>query len=343
MYSAGVPLAEKKRDSQIEADADSSGGSDDEHSPPERSLPPVTIEEIQKKLTDSFSRKMEEWERQKYRRQNSQSYEGRDTSQKGYKPERQKSKKTKEEKEKEKMEKMREREIMRVEREQQKLEKERIRIEKERLKALEREAKIEKMKGRLSQPDMESKLKNPILGPLTEYKVTSDFAKKLHEWEVKKGKDISTALYLEARTRSQQFAMEYQNASSILRRNGEEEETDTGDTESGIRKTSSESDDMFLMDDSDKVSESEIKSKGQKPPPLSLLPCFDSPEVSPGFPISEDSSLEENISATTESMTQTNILRYGHCLMVFILNCLTPITGICKQYRSRSDFSRRTA
>ena len=254
---------------------------------------------------------MEEWERQKYRRQNSQSYDGRDSSQKNYKPERQKSKKTKEEKEKEKMEKMREREIMRVEREEQKLEKERIRIEKERLKALEREAKIEKMKDRLSQPDMDAKLKNPILSPLTEYKVTTDFAKKLHEWEVMKGKDISTALYLEARKRSQQFALEYQNASTMLRRNGDEDETDTADGESTARKTSSESDDMFLMDESDKTSESETKTKGQKPPPLSLLPCYDSPEVSPGFPMSEDSSLEESTSATTESMTQSNIIRYG--------------------------------
>ena len=312
-FTSGVPVSEKKRDSQIEADADSSGGSDDEGqmSPERHSGPPaVGIEEIQKSLTESFARKMEEWERQKYRRQGSQTYEGRDGSQKSYKPDRQKSKKSKEEKEREKLEKQREREILRVSREEQKLEKERLRIEKERLRALEREAKIEKMKGRLSQPDMDVKLKNPILSPLTEYKVTSDFARKLHEWEVIKGKDISTAMYLEARKRSLQFALEYQNASTMLRKNGEEEESEEVDTESGLRKTSSESDEMFTMDESEKASESDSsRIKGEKPPPLTLMPCYDSPELSPGVLMSEDSSLEDNISATTDSMTQANISR----------------------------------
>ena len=311
LFHKGVPLSEKKRDSQIEADADSSGGSDDEGQiSPERHGQPVPIEEIQKSLTESFARKMEEWERQKYRRQGSQSYDSRDGSQKSHKPDRQKSKKTKEEKEKEKLEKQREREILRVSREEQKLEKERFRIEKERLRALEREAKIEKMKGRLSQPDMDVKLKNPILSPLTEYKVTSDFARKLHEWEVMKGKDISTAMYLEARKRSLQFALEYQNASTMLRKNGEEEESEDVDTESGLRKTSSESDEMFTMDDSEKASESDSsRIKGEKPPPLTLMPCYDSPELSPGVLMSEDSSLEDNISATTDSMTTANISR----------------------------------
>ena len=311
LFHKGVRLSEKKRDSQIEADADSSGGSDDEGQiSPERHHQPISIEEIQKSLSDSFSRKMEEWERQKYRRQGSQSYEIHEGSQKSYKPERQKSKKTKEEKEKEKMERIREREILRVSREEQKLEKERMRIEKERLKALEREAKIEKMKDRLSQPDMEAKLKNPILSPFTEYKVTSDFARKLHEWEVKKGKDVSTAMYLEARKRSLQFALEYQNASTILRKNGEEEEeSEDLDTESGLRKTSSESDEMFQMDESERAWESDSKVKGEKPPPLTLMPFYDSPDLSPGVLVSEDSSLEDNVSATTDSMTQANISR----------------------------------
>ncbi|GFR86197.1 hypothetical protein ElyMa_002461000 [Elysia marginata] len=107
---------------------------------------PAHLEEIQKKMTDSFSRKMQ------------------------------------------------------VEREQLKLEKEKLRLEKERLRALEREAKLEKIKGRLSQTEQESSFKNPVLGPLAEYKVTADFAHKLHQWELKKGlsHDVSNSIYLEA-------------------------------------------------------------------------------------------------------------------------------------------------
>ncbi|WAQ97517.1 hypothetical protein MAR_030207, partial [Mya arenaria] len=221
--------------------------------------------------------------------------------------ERPKSKKTKEEKEREKLEKLREREILRVEREEQKLEKERIRIEKERMKALEREAKIEKMKGRLSQPDMEAKLKNPVLGPLTEYKVTADFARKLHEWEVMKGKDISTAMYLEAQKRSLQFTQEYQNAYQILNNTPEvaHDRPITTDTDDGqMRKTSSESEDMFLMDEPD----GGLPRDRRKPPPLTLIPCGESPEHSPGAPVSDDSSMDDRSTETMESMTQHNII-----------------------------------
>lgn len=293
----------------MEQEIDTSSDETEEVStPPERPRQSVNVAEIQLKLSDSFSRKMEEWERQKYRRQTHS--EDKEIQQKPSFKDRPKSKKTKEEKEKEKLEKMREREIMRVEREQQKLDKERIRIEKERLKALEREAKIEKMKGRLSQPDMEAKLKNPVLSPLSEYKVTTDFARKLHEWEVLKGKGTSTAMYLEAQKRSLQFSQEYRNAHNILRRSTEDvRETTTTDTDDApLRKTSSESEDIFLMDEPDREV-SAVKVKGEKPPPLSLIPCYDSPEPSPGAPLSDDSSLDDQTSETTESMTAANILR----------------------------------
>lgn len=249
---------------------------------------------------------MEEWERQKYRRQTAVSPDAKEQIQQKSFKERTKSKKTKEEKEREKLEKLREREIMRVEREQQKLEKERMRIEKERLKALEREAKIEKMKGRLSQPDMESKLKNPVLSPLTEYKVTADFARKLHEWEILKGKDTSTAMYLEAQKRSLQFSLEYHNAHNILTK-PETSATDTDDAQ--LRKTSSESDDMFLMDESEREEPPREKVKGQKPPPLTLIPCLDTPDHSPGGHVSDESSLDDRVTETTGSMTAANIAR----------------------------------
>lgn len=286
-----------------ETDSSSDEGEELSTSPERGQRQSVNVQEMQRKLTDSFTRKMEEWERQKFRRAGSTPADAKDIPQ--VKPQRQKSKKTKEEKEREKMEKMREREILRVEREQQKLEKERMRIEKERLKALEREAKIEKMKGRLSQPDMESKLKNPVLGPLTEYKVTADFARKLHEWEVMKGKEGSTAMYFEAQKRSLQFSQEYQNATNILSKaEGGAETTDTDEPQ--MRKTSSESDDIFVMDDADPIVG---KVNGDKPAPLSLMPCFDSPEQSPGAQVSDDSSLDDHTTETVESMTQANIAR----------------------------------
>ncbi|XP_052240409.1 uncharacterized protein LOC127851019 isoform X3 [Dreissena polymorpha] len=301
--------SEKKRDSQIEQEHETDSSDEETESvttSPSESARQSTVSDMQRRLTDSFSRKMEEWERQKYRRNPSTPGEIKDMPQKTSFKERQKSKKTKEEKEKEKYMKLREREILRVEREEQKLEKEKMRIEKERLRALEREAKIEKMKGRLSQPDMESKFKNPVLGPLTEYKVTADFARKLHEWEVLKGMDSSTAMYLEAQKRSLQFSLEYHNAHNILNNKGEttQESSATDAEESQMRKTSSESEDMFLMDEPDGASQ---KVKGQKPPPLALIPYYGSPEPSPGAPVSEDSSLDDQSTETMESMTQHNI------------------------------------
>lgn len=165
---------------------------------------PAHLEEIQRRMTDSFSRKMLEWEKLKYRSslssQREPSPEIERKGSKGRKDERQKSKRSREDKEKEKLEKMREREMQKVEREQLKLEKEKIRLEKERLRALEREAKLEKIKGRLCQTEQDSSFKNPVLGPLAEYKVTADFAHKLHQWELKKGlsHDVSNSIYLEA-------------------------------------------------------------------------------------------------------------------------------------------------
>ncbi|KAK3601782.1 hypothetical protein CHS0354_041697 [Potamilus streckersoni] len=301
----------KRRDGQMEQDGESSSeeSMDEITTPPEQRSQSISVEEMQRKLTDSFSRKMQDWERRKYRRDTAQSIETKESSSHVTR-DRQKSKKSKEEKEREKLEKMRERELQRVEREEHKLEKERIRIEKERLKALEREAKIEKMKGRLSQPDMESKYKNPILSPLTEYKVTSDFARKLHEWEMRRGRALSTAMYIEAQQRSQQFAKEYRNAASILKMdNGAEKERKVDQRDEQERKTSDESDDnFFIPDEPAKDVPTPAKVRGQKPPPLTLIPCIDSPEeVSPATRCSDDSSLDDTTIDTVESMTQSNI------------------------------------
>ncbi|KAK3091710.1 hypothetical protein FSP39_022073 [Pinctada imbricata] len=257
--------------------------------PPDGQNQPINIEEIQKKLTDSFSRKMEEWEKRKYRREGSPAMDRKDSSSKliSRKDDRQKSKRSKEEKDREKLEKQRERELQRVEREQHKLEKEKLRLEKERLKALEREARLEKMKGRLSQPDMESKFKNPILSPLAEYKMTSTFAKKLHEWEARRGQSssVSMATYLETQQRS----------------------LEAGDFSPPKGKI-----EFSLEDPSPPGPSTGTKlAKGQKPPPLTLMPCTDSPEeVSPGARSrSSLDSFGEDTSVTMESMTEANISR----------------------------------
>lgn len=255
------------------------GSPDGTASPLETSAQSINVEDMQKKLTDSFSRKMEEWERRKYRRE-SPTLDRKDSGGKSAKKDdRPKTRgKSKVEKDKEKLDKMRGREMRRVEIEQQKLEKDKIRIEKERLKALEREARLEKLKGRLSQPEMESKFKSPILAPLAEYKVTSDFAKKLHEWEMRKGiTSVSMATYYESQLR----------------------QTDQGQ----------QAEYSGQKDSDDEVWNEPKQVKGQKPPPLILQPCFDSPEeASPGGR-SSDGSFDDNTSITMESMTENNIKR----------------------------------
>lgn len=255
------------------------GSPDGASTPLEVSIQSINVEDMQKKLSDSFSRKMEEWEKRKYRKDSaSPTLQRKDSGGRVIKKEeRQKSRKSKVEKDKEKLERQREREMQRVEREQQKLEKEKIRLEKERLRALEREARIEKMKGRLSQPDMDSKFKSPILAPLAEYKVTSDFARKLHEWEMRKGiSSVSMATYFESQLRRAEHLQQ--------------------------------ADYPGQKDSDDDVAWSEpSKVKGKKPPPLNLQPCLDSPEeTSPGGR-SSDGSFDDNTSITMESMTENNI------------------------------------
>ncbi|KAI8796512.1 microtubule-associated protein futsch, partial [Biomphalaria glabrata] len=247
--------------------------------------PTINVEEIQMRITDSFSRKMQEWERMKYK---SPAAPARDTSpemerklSKARKEERQKSKRSREEKEKEKWERQRERDIQKVEREQQKLEKEKVRIEKERLRTLEREAKLEKLKGRLSQSEADSSCKSPTLTSLAEYKVTADFARKLHEWELRKGlsHDVSNSIFREA-----------QELSLKLSEEDSEDQAEKG----GPRG----------------VPRAEGGRKGVPPPPLTLQPYWDSPEdTSPVERLSEVSLGDEETctSVTEECLTKSNI------------------------------------
>lgn len=236
--------------------------------------PGASLEDIQRKLTDSFNRKLEEWERIKYRKEStSPTFDRKDSSSKSlYIKKDPASRKLKIEKGK--SERRRERDLQRVEREQHKLEKERIRIEKERLKTLEREVRIERMKGRLSQSDVDSKQRSPVLSPLEHYKVTTDFAKKLYEWESKKGiSSLSMASYLE----TQHKQMDHLYHTEGFRKDGD-------------------------------MNKSKLE-KGQRPPPLTLQPCFDSPEeVSPGVDQSSEASFEES-SVNMESVNEANLTR----------------------------------
>ncbi|OWF44945.1 uncharacterized protein LOC110457666 isoform X2 [Mizuhopecten yessoensis] len=241
----------------------------------------VNVEELQQKLTESFSKKLEEWERIKYRKDSaSPPLDNKDAtkvSSQIHKDDRLGSRKVKADKDRSKLERRRERELQRVEREQQKLERDRIRIEKERLKALEREARIEKMKGRLSQPDLEAKLNSPIYSPLGEYKVTTEFARKLYEWEQRREGASSASL-------------EQQRICEL-----------PGDKSKG-----------------DSEGEEHRLAKGQKPPPLTLQPCFDSPEeASPGDKSSE-ASFGDDTSLTVESMTESNLtsLEKANCQLM---------------------------
>nr|KAG5703192.1 hypothetical protein BaRGS_027357 [Batillaria attramentaria] len=160
---------------------------------------------------------------------------------------RMRSKKSREEKERERQEKAREREMQKVEKEQVKLEKERVRIEKERIRAMERQAKLERMKGRLSQFDTDSTQPpsspaptsaNPAQDAAALQKVTSDFQRKLEEWEFTLGPP----------------------------------------------------------------------SGQERPPPLSLQPCLDSPEERSPVDRTSDVSLgDDSTSVTEENLTKTNI------------------------------------
>ena len=144
---AGVPPSQPGVEGAVEAGAP----------PPDLSslepLPPsVNVEELQRRISESFSRKLAEWERRKYRRPTTPEMEHRGWRIRKEKEERTRSKKSREEKERERQEKAREREMQKVEKEQvrrekdrerelQKVEKEQVRREKDRERELQ---KVEK-------------------------------------------------------------------------------------------------------------------------------------------------------------------------------------------------------
>lgn len=231
--------------------------------------PSVNVEELQRRISESFCRKLAEWERRKYRRPDTPDMERKGSGRsRREKEERGRSKKSREEKERERQEKAREREMQKVEREQVKLEKEKSRIEKERQRALERQAKLERMKDRLSQADAEAPSGSPLPSPglvttlptspaaqedpLAKYKVSADFARKLQEWEMMKG---------------------------------------AGGQEAGVV-----------------VAPGSPGGQG-RPPPLTLQPYMDSPEETSPVDKTSEVSYGDDASVTDENVTKSKIAR----------------------------------
>ncbi|XP_070185461.1 pneumococcal serine-rich repeat protein-like isoform X2 [Littorina saxatilis] len=260
-----------------------------ELSPIELLGPAANVEELQRRISESFSRKLTEWERRKFRRPTTPEMEQKNRSRKE-KEEKSRSKKSREEKERDRLEKAREREMQKVEREQVKLEKEKVRIEKERQRAMEKQAKLERMKGRLSQADSEPPSSpssptpsspTPAQDALAQYKVTADFKKKLHEWEQMKGP----------------LAIPESGLSS-----------DAG-TPSPQPTTAPPSFSLGPTHDGTHQGQEGDRRKDSRPPPLTLHPCLpESPEDrSPVEKTSDVSYGDDNTSVTDESLTKSNI------------------------------------
>ncbi|KAL8563198.1 hypothetical protein ACOMHN_057813 [Nucella lapillus] len=214
-----------------------------------------------------------------------------------------------------------------------KLEKEKVRIEKERQRAMERQAKLERMKGRLSQADTDAaspssstQLLPPVSGSpppagggggpapppgplpapaaaqdMSQYKVTADFKRKLEEWE-----QMKTSLPLPDPTTS----------------------TSTPSPSPEVLTPSpqpSTSPPVFTLEPSTTITTTAMMTTGLgerpstggeeggvvggKPPPLTLQPySLDTPEErSPVDKASDVSYGDDSTSVTEESCTRSNV------------------------------------
>ncbi|XP_074648305.1 uncharacterized protein LOC141903855 isoform X2 [Tubulanus polymorphus] len=158
----------------------------DTGTPKEGAIGPIIVEEMQKKLSDSFSRKLQEWEKIRSRTDTSPT-EKKETLKKD--TWRNKSdRKSAGDREKQRMEK----ELAKVEREQQKLEEKRQRLERERDRTLKKEEKLERKREQLEVMVIDGipshrKFKYVNVGEYEIQGISEEFAKKLHEWEILKG------------------------------------------------------------------------------------------------------------------------------------------------------------
>ena len=189
--SGGSPPA-KHRGSKDDSVLSVSSSSSEFASPPPVTLgaAPVSgggkVEELAKGLTDSFQQKLKEWELQKSNKAKEPSPQPVPVDQKCSATKVRKDDKAKKrektqkrgDKEMQRIEKQREKDIQKLLKEQAKLEKERQRLE--------------KLRGKLDlamdDPGPKAKPRGGNrLSMFGDMEVSGDFAKKLHEWEVKKG------------------------------------------------------------------------------------------------------------------------------------------------------------
>ena len=182
-----------------------------EHTPKEPVLSPISLESLQKGMSDSFNRKMLEWEKKRSGQQHDgyMSVEGirRDAPWKS-----RSEKKTKAEKEKLRLERLREKELVKVERERQKLERDKQRLQREQQRTMRRAVELERKREQLEDygaivdspdrrghPPLLHHQSYPYDTPRRSYKfvnvgeysiegVSQEFAKRLQTWEEMKHK-----------------------------------------------------------------------------------------------------------------------------------------------------------
>eukprot|EP00106_Octopus_bimaculoides_P002548 XP_014769990.1 PREDICTED: uncharacterized protein LOC106869011 [Octopus bimaculoides] len=151
---------------------------------------PVNVDELQRNLTESFSRKIQEWESIKYRKEGSPLLSSSSRSRKEGKS---KLKKSKSEKEKDKEKEKSSKSEKSKGKDGEKCKKGSVSAEKGR----QRRSTSKSEKEQAGQLDFDPKLAGTMLGPLAEYKITDEFAHKLYEWEEMKGlsHELSAAVF----------------------------------------------------------------------------------------------------------------------------------------------------
>lgn len=206
----------------------------DSESIPMSSETKKNLEELQRNITQDFSKKMQEWEKLKMtapkqfqntaqqgssqlssqqlqqQQQQHQQQQQQQFQQQSPKLDRkgssQKIRKGKPEKSKEKVDrevkgsKQREKELQWLEKQLQKVEREKQRLAKERQKYLEREARLEKMKETMMKPKTNEILIRTSAGEFRFEGISQTFTRKLYEWEEMKGigPEVSTIALLDS-------------------------------------------------------------------------------------------------------------------------------------------------
>ncbi|GAB6028380.1 hypothetical protein CHUAL_002547 [Chamberlinius hualienensis] len=189
------------------------------------------LEDMQRNVTEDFTKKMQEWERLKsnyakqsagfqqqisprFERKSSSSFSGHKSKKTGksekWDPPVNKHGKEKQTVEREyvKVEKQREKELQWLEKQLQKIEREKQRLAKERQKYLEREAQLEKMRETMMKPVSTTGKKEILIktsaGEFRFEGISENFTRKLHEWETMRGiaPEVSTLTLLGNHDRS---------------------------------------------------------------------------------------------------------------------------------------------